>query len=358
MAETATEELPVPTDLPKVSDRLTFTGNVPDDEDVVQIMTGGGLSLLTRRSVELTRALARTVLELPEFVVEGQLVDRNLRDNHVTYLLSCMKRGTFHPEWVQIITCVCREPINNGRVILPAGTKYRMNGQHTCWAREYMEADWPCRVALLEYEAATVADMRQLYASIDRGAARQNGDVLISLLAGTDQFRNVPRRVLKPLAAGLALWLSPVNHSSKRDATELAQLLQTKYAALANRISTFLTEGAQVDNREVLLRSSVVASMFDTFDVAPNKAVEFWEAVRNGLNFQSLNDPRKKLREALAGAVVVGARGTNRSAAGDVKRVTAEEMYRWCIYCWNAWRRGEELKRIFVNADSKRPKAK
>lgn len=346
------------TDLPKVSDRLTFAGTVPDAESIVQITTGAGLTLVNRKMVELTRGVARVVLELPEFVVDGQLVDRNLRDSHVTYLLSAMKRGTFHPEWVQIITCVCREPINTGRVILPAGTKYRMNGQHTCWAREYMDADWPCRVSVLEYEAATVADMRQLYASIDRGAARQNGDVLISLLAGTDQFRDVSRRTLKALAAGLAVWLAPVRATQKRDATELAQLLQTQYATLALKVAAFIKDGSMVDSREVLTRAAVVGAMYATFDVAPVRAAEFWDAVRTGLNFQSLYDPRKKLREALATATVVSVSGGNRGGAGDVKRVTSEEMYRWCVHCWNAWRRGEELKRITIKPDSRRPTAK
>ncbi|KKR80165.1 MAG: hypothetical protein UU27_C0036G0001, partial [Parcubacteria group bacterium GW2011_GWD1_40_9] len=75
---------------------------------------GDGLKLVTSRKVNFTRAEAEKLLGHEEFVGE-----RTLKNSHVDYLIQTMERGTFHPEWVNLVICKFD------------GKTYRMNGQHT-----------------------------------------------------------------------------------------------------------------------------------------------------------------------------------------------------------------------------------
>jgi len=342
----------------EVSRRLTFQGHVPPDEEVIPVVElSNGLRILNERKADLTKARAEDILRLPEFIVHESHVDRNLRDAHVTYIINCMKRGTFHPEWVTIISCVCLEAVAvSDELTLPAGTDYRMNGQHTCWGRLYMPDDWPCPVKFMRYEAANVQTMRQLYASIDRGAIRTNGNVIDSYLAGTEQFRGVPSAAIRAIAAGLSLWLWPEPKRQKRDADDIAHQIQTTYSEQTSRVRDYVMNSPRgTAQRGILYRMAVIAALYETFSKLPTRAHEFWDAVRDGVGFTSVKDPRKKLHDALNNCVLV----TSAIVRSSKKRhVTQEEVYRWCIQCWNYWRAEDEMTNLRISLDGKRPKAK
>src|SRR5262245_6365516 len=99
----------------KTFDRTVLEG-APEPQDVLEL--GEGLKLTRRGTEELSVDFATNLLNMAEFSS-----DRPLDDRHVARLLNAMKRGTFLPEQVQIITCTLN------------GKEYRMNGQHTSWAR-------------------------------------------------------------------------------------------------------------------------------------------------------------------------------------------------------------------------------
>jgi hypothetical protein len=98
-------------------------------------------------------------------------------------------------------------------------------------------------------------------------------------------------------------------------------------------------------------RASVLAGMLETFDAAPQKAVEFWTGVCTGLNLGEKTDPRYKLRTALQTSTVMSAN------SGSKKRVDAETMYRWGIFAWNMWRKGAPMQVLRAPAGTKRPRA-
>ncbi|MEK7567080.1 MAG: hypothetical protein AAB527_03035, partial [Patescibacteria group bacterium] len=83
----------------------------------------------------------------------------------------------------------------------------------------------------------------------------------------------------------------------------------------------------------------------------------FWDVVREGVGIDNKNDPRLLLRNALM-TCKIGEKGRNARKASGIasKQVTSEEVYRWAIRSWNAWRRDEPLAvlRAVLNAD--RPK--
>lgn len=340
-----------------ISDRMEFTGTIVPDNEIVDVNSlGRGLRLVSEHRGELNHAKAMEILELPEFIVNDQAVDRNLRDAHVSYLNNCMKRGTFHHEWVTIITCACDENIfvREGQVI-KAGTEVRMNGQHCCWATLGMPPDYTGTVRFQRYHAKTLADMRQLYASIDRNAVRNASTVMDSLLQGTEQFIGLQKSVVRILVRGLGMWLhDDRHHGQAMDADSLACLIQTDWRDLTDKLIAFLKPIPPTEGIQWIYRVSVIAAMFETFNKVPTKALEFWNPVVTGLGFQSASDPRKRLHDFLVNSVVMSSASTrNRSK----KQVTQEELYRVCINAWNSWRKGNEIKGLRSVGGTKRPKA-
>ena len=77
-----------------------------------------------------------------------------------------------------------------------------------------------------------------------------------------------------------------------------------------------------------------------TFNKVVSKSVEFWTPIYDGLNLDSKNDPRYRLKEYLERTV--SQCRTGRHDIGTLVK-TQEDIYRACIACWNHWRRGEEL---------------
>lgn len=289
---------------------------------------GKGYELASRKDVNLTWDEARRFITMTEFAG-----DRKLRPSHVEYLLHAMQRGTFRPELVTLIVCECK------------GKTYRMNGQHTCWARLEMDEDYTCPVAVLTYRAKTEADMRLLYATIDRGAARTRSNVLDSHLVGTALFEGVPNTVVRLIAAGFTLW-KWVDRSARgrHDGDDVSYLLLTEHAGEAELVSDFLRTLPPRESRHVL-RGPVVAAMFATFALGPRKAKEFWVPVADGVNIGSSNDPRMRLRNLLVDLSAIGAK----PSGGQ------EHLYRLCIVAWNAFRSKTDVRTLKAPEDGDRP---
>lgn len=308
------------------------------DHDVYDVCAlGAGLELLSDRKQQFTHKRAEEILSTEEF-----MADRPLRENHVARLIDAMKRETFHPEWVQLITCECEELGNK---------TFRMNGQHTSWARLHMPANYPCQVRVMHYRAKTASDMRRLYASIDRNAPRTKENVINSYLGGTNEYGHYKKDVRRVLSTGIVKWLWPSSQESKKyDGDDIAYLLMTEYFNLAQKVGMFLNHQSYRDQRH-LFRSGVVAAMFATFSKAPQIAEQFWSSVAEGTGIENKEDPRLKLRNELMQVST-----TINTLNSAKKRVSAEYMYRACIHAWNTFRRGDRLKRIRPNMSSNRPR--
>ena len=313
----------------KQFDRTTI---IPDKPLPIESL-GGGLKLTSKRTVELNHEFARWVLERPEYCA-----DRPLRNSGVAYLLNAAKRGTFHPEWVMIITCTFD------------GKEYRMNGQHTCWMRLEMDEDWRCPIAHYRYHAETDDDMRRLYASIDRNNPRTNGNVSVSYLFDSEEYKGFSKRVCRAISEGIAYWLYPQDSArSSHDADDRCFLLKTSHLQLGRKVATFL-ETCNAESKH-MLRRPVIASLFATFHKAQAAATDFWQPVRDGTGFKDTEDARLKLRNQLmSSSVAVGA-----GAAEEKRSVKTEEMYRWCLHAWNAYRMDRPIKQLKASTDGERP---
>lgn len=312
------------------------SGGAPSD--VVDVTSlGSGLELVKTRKVDFTHEEAEKLLNYEEFAG-----DRPLKNAHVDYLVQSMQRGTFHPEWVNLVVCKLD------------GKTYRMNGQHTAWARLELGKNWECMVTMLEYKAETMDDMRILYASIDRSSPRSRANVITSYLAGTDEFEGVKATTMRVVPQGFAQWFWKTKTERRlHDGDDVAVLLKTDHYDLARKVCSFLDAHSARDQRHIL-RAPVVAAMFATFNKAPQVALEFWGPVAAGIGIEKLGDPRLKLRNELQRSAVDNGGG----ALSDKKRVSQEYMFRQCLGAWNAFREGRPLQILKAVEKGNRPGVK
>lgn len=309
---------------------------------------GEGLTLKNRRTVELTPTFAANFLEqYAEFRVGDAKVDRTLDDNHVIHLAREMVGKTFLWEQVTLVL---------GEL---EGREYRLNGQHTTWARLYAEEqglskEVRCPVQLHRYNCATLGDMRRLYASLDAAKPRSQMDKIAALLAGSDDFPGYKRGHLALLAQGLAIWQwqSTTTRGLHR-ASERAYLLLKDHHKVALTAGTIMRESKPVDFRH-MKRASVMGAILATCQKAPNIAVDFWRTVRDGIGLTDKEDPRLVLRNWLMTASLAGS-GAMGPVAASAKQVTQEEMYRACIHAWNAYRGNRRIRHIRVSLTEDRP---
>jgi hypothetical protein len=311
------------------------------DEPIYDISSlGDGLRLKGRKTVEMSTDFAENFLEqYIEFAGE-----RPFYESHVVYLARHMEARTFNWDLVALITCLWE------------GREYRMNGRHTAWAR--MEANLPkgtrTPVQWLRYEAKTEQDMRQLFATIDRGKGRNPGNVVVSYLAGRDEFPGYSKSLLKSMAEGLALWKWEESHIRQlHTGDERSYLLLTDHHKTALNVGQFVRESDPKDFKH-LKRMPVLAAMFATFDKAPAVARGFWATVRDGTGITDKGDSRHALRNYLMQTALAA----KEHSSVDVRVVRQEEMYRACLMAWNAHRANKHLKTITAHKLDERPEVR
>jgi len=311
-------------------------------DDVVPMASlGSGLKVIEDQTIQYTFGLADDFTKMKNFEAE-----RPLLSEWVENLQREMRQGTFRYEQVILASCLLKD------------VEYRVNGQHTCWAWALLLSD-PAfkhprvlpRVRWVRYRASSDQDLRQLYATTDRGKARSRAHVVLSYLYGIEGFETVAKSNLKRLAEGLGPWVYGYDPNDQPPVDQLIYLMKTTHNALARKIAEFMG-GSHKANRHIH-RSPVCAAMYATFDVSHSHSVGFWSAVRDGAEL-AIDDPRLKLRNYLLTHSVVAGRGMG---TAKTQSVSGEIMYRTCIGHWNAWRDGKTGK-LLIPAAGERPKAK
>ena len=299
----------------------------------------------TQTKITLNAKKAHWLLE----EVQPFVADRRLSKPHVAKLVSEMREGHFMPE----ITTIMVANLN--------GTTYRLNGQHTATAvlemsKEDDNFELP-GVTLLTFSVDDDAELRKLYARIDRGAARTNKDVTTSLLAGTPEFAGVTLRVLKLLPIGLAFAKFEDSNKRKLYAGETAALdVQGEFLNISQSIALFM-DG--LDYKAIhhghMFRGPVVAALYATFMIDEEDAETFWRAVATGIGFESETEPAARLRQVLKNVAI----GGGMSQRGSKGVLGGEDMYRACLHSWNRYREHGEFKAALrPTVLSSRPKLK
>lgn len=328
-----------------------FQVSKPPPEELYDISElGDGIVAPKRRTENFTVNCAANFLDsYAEFWVNDEKIDRKLSDNHIQYLAREMVSNNFRWEYVNFVLAAV-----DGRV-------YRLNGQHTAWARLLADewglprdANYPIQV--LRYECPTIQDARRLYASIDRGRPRGQGLVVNSHLLGTEEFAGFKSATLRMLAQGLAIWLWENLHDrTTHGGDDRAYLLLKDHHKVAREVGRFINESRMADFKH-LKKAPCVGAMFATFQKAPQIASEFWSVIRDGIGLTDKGDPRWLLREYLKNAVMSA--NAKRSSNPDASAVTSEDIYRASIHAWNAHRGQRRLKHLRVSLQEERPAAR
>jgi hypothetical protein len=276
--------------------------------------------VLSDRKVTLDERKASEYIALPVFKGE-----RDVSEDHVQFLYNELRAGMFNPLLVVLSVCVMGDTI------------YKINGQHTCWAVLFMtehDAKFSIQVREIRYKVDTVDQLKVLYGTYDRLAKRDDRMVTKILLVETPETEGIPASIIQRVIPGLKFWLFD-NSSDRARCTppQVASLVRNHHAELFRRVCNFL----QAHNEPIVRRAPTLGAMFATFDKLPHKAVDFWEPVCTGLNMDSKNDPRWRLRDLLLNSAL------NISIASNKRAVDAEALYRCSISAWNKWRTGESV---------------
>jgi len=94
-----------------------------------------------------------------------------------------------------------------------------------------------------------------------------------------------------------------------------------------------------VNGRRMIGKSSVLAAMFDTYNIDEAAARQFWSMVRDGTG-TGPQAPDRVLREIIISS-------TNKLNSPSRRR----ELYWKCLRAWNAWRAGKEIKIIRLGSE-------
>jgi|10_taG_2_1085330.scaffolds.fasta_scaffold00245_30 hypothetical protein len=302
---------------------------------------GKGIEFKRSKSIILTSAAAEKHLshqEVPE-------VERHLRESHVYRLMEQMVNRNFRAEEVALGTA----RVQGDTVV------YRVNGQHTCWARLELgsAARFDIPVRLNHYEVADMDALRRLYASLDRGGARTEGNIIRANLGGREEWAGFSARMISSLKSGLKVLLwDKTGEAAKHSADELSQLMIGEHKGLCLLVGNFLKASARKEARH-MWKAGVIAAMMATYSKRPRIATDFWPAVRDGFaeDAKGKTDARLRLHRELLQAAV-GTKGP----VGDRKVVTNEELYRGCIRAWRNWRTGKTMKTFqWVSKADSRP---
>jgi hypothetical protein len=274
-------------------------------------------------AVVLTTAKAVEYIELRVFPGE-----REVSDTHVQTLVDEMNRGRFNWDVVILARAELR------------GVVYKINGQHTSWARLALPDEPSPSVREVVYRVGSDEQLKALYATFDRAKPRSDTHLTRLELLGTAATDGLSARTITKVTPGFKAWKYPNREDYRRvGPAEVAAIVNAQYPKLFNTVGKFFA-GVDVAAAPLADRSPVLAALFETFDRFPSLAPEFWRDCLEGTNLVK-TDARWHLRKYLE-ASSLSRKGSNT----DKKIVTNEEMYLTCLAAWNRWRKNEEVRAL------------
>lgn len=278
------------------------------------------VELMDDAPFSLTIESAMGILEFGTFKGE-----RPVDDRHVQELFDEMANGRFRAEHVRIAVAVM------------GGDTFRINGQHTCWARTYMPKGYECVVRKLVYRVPNYEELKKLYSFFDPAySSRTTNHLTRLLLLDTKATEGLSPTVIGHLSSAFKFWFWGDSRAALRRQghNEVAMQVQ-KNPELFQAVAAFYQPFIKTPH--VARRQAVIAAIFECWDKRPTLAMDFWKPVCDGLGLTDKEDARYVLMRWL--------QSHNLETTQDKtkKSTSAEEMYRICINAWNRWRAGEKI---------------
>lgn len=275
--------------------------------------------VLSDEMVTLNDDKAAAYIELPVFRGE-----REVKDFHAQRLYDTMIGGTFNPMLVILATAEFQ------------GVVYKINGQHTCWAK-FSYPGYNPKVREVRFKVDTVDDLRQLYSTFDRNLARDDKHITLVELSNNLHLKEFSNTLLKFMVTAFKFWMFESHEDRKRcTPQDIASLIENKYMTVFKSVTEFVSQ--HIDGKkevQFMRRSPVVAAMIETFNKVPTIAPQFWQPICDSIGLESKKDARWALRTLLS---------TAKLSASKSRCMSEEEMYRHCVPAFNKWRKGEPVQ--------------
>ena len=279
--------------------------------------------LVSKRAVLLTQDKSAEYIDLPIF--QGE---REISESHVQVLLDKMIAGTFNPQLVILASCSYN------------GQTYKINGQHTCWAKFFLPQYTP-EVEEQIYEADSMEQVKLLYNSFDSNKPRHESHRLKIFLSGEDSIEGISSHTLGHIASGIRIWHYYSKEENKRARAEhLSELIRSKYPTLVQTVGNYwqsLTQNQQTG----LKRAPTMAAIIGTFQRDSGAAMIFWNAVATGAELKE-GDPRLALRNYILTVTLHAGKNNGKKAVDN------DSLFWVCILAWNKWRCKGTLNSIRV----------
>lgn len=273
------------------------------------------------KPVTLTRAKAGEYLNTYARVP----FERPLREGHHRYLNKQMVDDNFNWGIVEIMLCACAE----------TDKTYRVNGQHTCTARNNLPLEFGDPVVRCSlYYADTLDQVRKLYASIDRGASRTRGHVASAYLLDKPPFEDVPVSFIKQVVEGYSFWKWADKDKRSHTVEEIATALVEDHFKLMKNVIAFYKANKKFFESQLTARAPVIGAFLATMDIAPMKAPPFWVKVLKGAGLNE-KDPEYALREKYLTKRLLH-RASEKTTEESI--ISSEIAYCACLHAWNAFR--------------------
>lgn len=242
----------------------------------------------------------------------------------------------------QFSSVLCRE----------TGATYRVNGKHTVSVMAEMNGELPpLHAEITRYEADTLADVADLYATFDSYWSRRNtSDLNYSVAQSDPDLKALDLGIVNAVVSGIAFLRFDRATGTQRDLHDRSRLI------LSEKAFAFWYRDmvADVPRRTaafgVTRRSSVVAAMFGTWHCHPETAAKFWSKIKDPKSL--MLDPESyeaKLARYLYNPA------SSRAISRSTKTITAGAQYIASIKCWNAIRGGKQFTLLVVHPGDSRP---
>lgn len=270
----------------------------------------------------ITRTLAQEIRDMPTIKH-----DRKLSERRVSIYKKSYNQGLFRsPEWD-----IC---LNKEDSIL-----YRVNGKHTSTMFCDLENDQGLYATIHHFTAETMEDVIKLYGTFDNpNQNRSKGDINGSFAACWDELDDFPVKLINDTVTGInyAKLKKGIYKLTNTDRAE--ELLDYENVKFMTWMMNHLYKGRSPKNQ--IWKGPIVACIYNTYHKDKDKALEFWQRVRDESG-ENPEMPCRKLAKFLL---------CNKMLNSDE---SVREFYTRSATAWNAWRKGRMNPSLnyFKNSD-------
>ena len=223
----------------------------------------------------------------------------------------------------------------NWSTALLGDRRLRINGQHSSNMLCELNGAFPAglKVHHDEYKVENEGDVVLLYRQLDeRKSGRSVGDIAWAYQGVVPELNAVPKGTAKLAAEGIAWYQRTVAKEPTASGDEIYKMFNER---VLHPFIIWLGELFSIKTPE-LKDKGVVGAMYPTFVANDVEAKRFWHDVAAGGHEYEESHPATVLDEWLKA----------NKEAGPEKKLKPAQLYQGCVYAWNAYRDGKQIKEI------------